>query len=62
MSNLSRSIKSPHFIQIEATQALKKHFPHTDLIAGNVATAEGTLALIKAGADGIKVGVGPGSM
>jgi len=41
---------------------LKAAFPNTDLIAGNVATAEGTLALIKAGADGIKVGVGPGSM
>ncbi|OGU28787.1 MAG: IMP dehydrogenase [Ignavibacteria bacterium GWA2_55_11] len=35
---------------------------HIDLIAGNVATAEGTRALIKAGADGVKVGIGPGSI
>jgi IMP dehydrogenase len=33
-----------------------------DLVAGNVATAEGTAALIKAGADGVKVGIGPGSI
>ncbi|MCU0452879.1 MAG: IMP dehydrogenase [Bacteroidetes bacterium] len=35
---------------------------HVDLIAGNVATAEGTRALIKAGVDGVKVGIGPGSI
>jgi IMP dehydrogenase len=41
---------------------LKQKFPNVDVISGNVATAEGALALIEAGADGIKVGVGPGSM
>ncbi len=49
-------------LAIEATKTLKKHFPTTDLIAGNVCSAEGTRDLILAGADGIKVGVGPGSM
>jgi len=37
-------------------------FPRVELIAGNVATARGTQALIDAGADGVKVGVGPGSI
>ncbi len=46
----------------QATKELKKRFPKTDVIAGNVCTAEGTRDLILAGADGIKVGVGPGSM
>jgi IMP dehydrogenase len=41
---------------------LKKAFPNTDVMAGNVATAEGTLALISAGADAVKVGIGPGSI
>jgi len=49
-------------LAIDATRALKKRFPNVDVIAGNVATAEGTRALIEAGADGIKVGVGPGSI
>ena len=47
---------------LEAVRDTKKHFPERQLIAGNVATREGTLDLIKAGADGIKVGVGPGSI
>lgn len=47
---------------INATRAIKEAFPNTDVVAGNVATAEGTLALIDAGADAIKVGVGPGSI
>lgn len=47
---------------LEAIQAIKKNFPNCQLIAGNVATAEGTEALIKAGADAVKVGVGPGSI
>ena len=41
---------------------VKDHFPDVGLIAGNVATAEGTEALIKAGADCVKVGIGPGSI
>lgn len=49
-------------LAIDALVALKKHFPTVDVIAGNVATAEGTRDLIDAGADGIKVGVGPGSI
>jgi len=49
---------------IDATKILKKDkaFKKIDIIAGNVATREGAAALIKAGADGIKVGVGPGSI
>ncbi|HIS45747.1 MAG TPA: IMP dehydrogenase [Candidatus Scatomorpha merdigallinarum] len=41
---------------------VKEHFPDVGIIAGNVATAEGTEALIKAGADCVKVGIGPGSI
>ena len=47
---------------IETVKNLKKHFPSLQVMAGNVATAEGTRDLIKAGADAIKVGVGPGSI
>ena len=41
---------------------VKEKFPQIQLIAGNVATAEGTEALIKAGADCVKIGIGPGSI
>lgn len=47
---------------IDTIVEIKYHFPDCQLVAGNVATAEGAEALIKAGADGIKVGVGPGSI
>ncbi|MGB9712349.1 MAG: IMP dehydrogenase [Dissulfurimicrobium sp.] len=47
---------------IDAVMDIKKTFPTAQVIAGNVATAEGAEALIKAGADAIKVGVGPGSI
>jgi len=47
---------------IETIKEIKYHFPDCQLIAGNIATAEGCEALIKAGADGVKVGVGPGSI
>ena len=47
---------------INATKELKKSFPKIDLVVGNVATAEGCSALIDAGADGVKVGMGPGSI
>jgi len=40
----------------------KKRFPNTELIAGNIATADAAKALIDAGADAIKVGIGPGSI
>lgn len=47
---------------LKAVEMVKNAFPHISLIAGNVATAEGTEALIKAGADAVKVGIGPGSI
>lgn len=47
---------------IEIVQKISKKFPDIILVAGNVVTEEGTEALIKAGADVVKVGVGPGSI
>ncbi|EHQ90285.1 IMP dehydrogenase [Desulfosporosinus youngiae] len=47
---------------IEMVKILKDRFPETQVIAGNVATADATRDLIEAGADGIKVGIGPGSI
>ncbi len=47
---------------IDMVRWIKQHYPQVDVIAGNVATAEATRALIEAGADGVKVGVGPGSI
>jgi len=47
---------------IKTVEKIKSDFPDVALIAGNVATAEGTEALIKAGADAVKVGIGPGSI
>jgi len=47
---------------LDTVRKIKEAFPSLPLIAGNVATAEGTLALIDAGADVIKVGIGPGSI
>jgi IMP dehydrogenase len=47
---------------LDAIGDTKKNFPKCELIAGNVATAEGAMALIKAGVDAVKVGVGPGSI
>ncbi|MGB2697841.1 MAG: IMP dehydrogenase [Candidatus Zixiibacteriota bacterium] len=47
---------------IQGVEKIKNKFPELPLIAGNVATKEGTRDLILAGADGIKVGVGPGSI
>ncbi len=47
---------------LDTVRELKKRFPKVAIIAGNVATAEGTRALIEAGADVVKVGVGPGSI
>lgn len=47
---------------IDAVKHAKTVFPNCEIIAGNIATAEAAEALIKAGADGIKVGIGPGSI
>lgn len=52
-----------HSVKVmESTRELKKRFPNTDLISGNVATKDGTQALIDAGADAVKVGIGPGAI
>ena len=47
---------------VEAVKAVKAKFPELQLVAGNVATAEGTKALISAGVDAVKIGIGPGSI
>jgi IMP dehydrogenase len=47
---------------LDAAEVLRGRFPDTPLIVGNVATAEGTAALIDRGADAVKVGIGPGSI
>jgi IMP dehydrogenase len=47
---------------MEAAKRVKKKFPELDLVVGNIATAEAAKALAKAGADAVKVGVGPGSI
>jgi IMP dehydrogenase len=47
---------------LEAVREVKRRFPEVDVMAGNVATYDGALALIDAGADAVKVGIGPGSI
>jgi IMP dehydrogenase len=47
---------------LERVRWIKRHHPDAQVIGGNVATADGALALVKAGADGVKVGIGPGSI
>lgn len=47
---------------ITAVEILKSTFPEIELIAGNVGTAQGAEDLIKAGVDGVKIGIGPGSI
>ena len=47
---------------INTLKEVKKYFPQCQVVAGNIATALGAEALIKAGADAVKVGVGPGSI
>ena len=47
---------------IEAIKKIKNDYPQVDVIGGNVATPEGAIELVKAGADAIKVGMGPGSI
>jgi IMP dehydrogenase len=47
---------------IAAIKSIKSKFPEVQLVAGNVATAEGTKELISAGVDAVKIGIGPGSI
>ena len=47
---------------MEMIQAIRRDFPQAQVMGGNVATADGTLRLIEAGAEAVKVGVGPGSI
>jgi IMP dehydrogenase len=47
---------------LEAVRKIKAKLPEVDLIAGNVATFDGACDLVKAGVDGVKVGIGPGSI
>ena len=47
---------------LDMVKKLKREFPKLEVIAGNIATASGAAALVKAGADAVKVGVGPGSI
>lgn len=49
-------------LEVDLIRAARKRFPDAQIIGGNVATAEGTQRLIDAGADAVKVGVGPGSI
>ena len=47
---------------LDRVKWVKEHYPHIDVIGGNIATAEAALALVEHGADGVKVGIGPGSI
>ena len=47
---------------LDRVKWIKKRFPNIEIIGGNIATTEGALALIDHGADGVKVGIGPGSI
>ncbi len=47
---------------IDMVKKIKKELPKLEIIAGNIATGEGAKALVKAGVDGVKVGIGPGSI
>ena len=47
---------------IERVRWVKRNFPNVDVIGGNIATGAGALALVEAGADAVKIGIGPGSI
>jgi IMP dehydrogenase len=47
---------------LDRVKWVKQNYPHVDVIGGNIATAEAALALVAHGADGVKVGIGPGSI
>jgi len=51
-----------HIGVIESLKKVKKKFPKMEVVVGNVGTAAAALALVEAGADGVKVGIGPGSI
>ena len=51
-----------HIGVLKSLKKVKKQFPELDVVVGNVATAAAALALVEAGADGVKVGIGPGSI
>ena len=47
---------------IDRVREIKRQYPQVDVIGGNIATSEAARALVEAGADGVKVGIGPGSI
>ncbi len=47
---------------LDRVKWVKENYPHIDVIGGNIATADAALALVEHGADGVKVGIGPGSI
>ncbi|MCW5588420.1 MAG: IMP dehydrogenase [Legionellales bacterium] len=47
---------------LKRVEWIRKHFPHIDIIGGNIATSDAALALVNAGANAVKVGIGPGSI
>ncbi|MCE4566406.1 IMP dehydrogenase [Maribellus sp. CM-23] len=47
---------------LDMLQRIKSKYPEKDIVAGNIGTAEAAIALVKAGADAVKVGIGPGSI
>ena len=49
-------------LEVDMIKNIRQHFPNTQIVGGNVATADGTKRLIDAGVDAVKVGVGPGSI
>jgi len=51
-----------HIGVLESLKKVKKKFPDLEVVVGNVGTAAAALALVEAGADGVKVGIGPGSI
>jgi IMP dehydrogenase len=54
-------VKASHGV-IERVRWVKQNYPHIDVIGGNIATGAAALALVEAGADAVKVGIGPGSI
>ncbi|MGR8978702.1 MAG: IMP dehydrogenase [Gammaproteobacteria bacterium] len=47
---------------LDRVRWVKQHYPEVQVVGGNIATADAALALVEAGADGVKVGIGPGSI